>query len=54
MSLKIYNVLGQEVANLVDDALNAGSHRYIWNANKVASGVYFYRLMTKATILRTG
>ena len=52
VSLKIYNVLGQEVANLVDGALNAGTHSYVWNADKVASGVYFYRLVTNSTILQ--
>lgn len=44
VSLKIYNVLGQEVANLVSQTLTAGSHKYVWNANSVASGIYFYRL----------
>jgi hypothetical protein len=44
VSLKIYNVLGQEVASLVSGKLQAGSHRYAWNATRVASGIYFYRL----------
>ena len=42
--LEIFNVLGQEVANLVDGDLKAGSHRYSWNATDAASGIYFYRL----------
>jgi predicted outer membrane repeat protein len=44
VSLKIYNVLGQEVASLVSDKLQVGSHKYGWNAAEVASGIYFYRL----------
>jgi hypothetical protein len=44
VSLKIYNVLGQEVASLVSDKLQAGSHKFVWNAAVVASGIYFYHL----------
>ena len=44
VSLKIYNILGQEVANLVDDFRQAGNYSVQFNANKLASGVYFYRL----------
>lgn len=52
VSLKIYNVLGQQVASLVDGTVSAGSHRYVWNANNVASGVYFYRLVTNNAVLQ--
>jgi formylglycine-generating enzyme required for sulfatase activity len=41
--LRIYNVLGQPVAELVDAEQSAGWYRVTWNAN-VASGVYIYRL----------
>ncbi len=44
VSLKIYNILGQEVANLVDDYRQAGNYSVQFNASKLASGVYFYRL----------
>ncbi|MCW9066143.1 MAG: T9SS type A sorting domain-containing protein, partial [Ignavibacteriaceae bacterium] len=44
VSLKIYNVLGQEVATLVSDNLSAGSYKYVWNASNFASGIYVYRL----------
>jgi len=43
VSLKVYNILGQEVATLVSDKVTAGSYNYIWNASDFASGVYFYR-----------
>jgi hypothetical protein len=43
VSLKIYNVLGQQVASLVNGEQSAGWQGVIWNAN-VSSGVYLYRL----------
>jgi len=42
--LTVYNVLGQEVATLVDGHLLAGEHRVQWIADKVASGTYLVRL----------
>ncbi len=42
--LDIYNILGQNVATLVDEYRQAGTHEVTWNANGIASGVYFYRL----------
>ena len=42
--LTIFNILGQEVATLVDEVKAAGSHSVIWNASDVASGIYFYKL----------
>ena len=49
VKLTVYNVLGRQVATLIDETLSAGSHEAIWtgtddNRNAVASGVYFYRL----------
>jgi hypothetical protein len=44
VTLKIYNLLGQEVTTLVSDRLKAGNYNYIWNAGTLASGVYFYEL----------
>jgi len=44
VSLSVYNILGQKVSTLVDSQLGAGYHSYEWNANKAASGVYFYQL----------
>ena len=43
-SLKVYDVLGREVATLVAENLTAGEHRIQWNASGIAGGVYFYRL----------
>jgi hypothetical protein len=44
VSLKVYNVLGQEVAALVNETKSAGRYSVAWNATGVASGVYWYRL----------
>jgi len=43
--LKVFNVLGQEVATLFDGAAAAGEyHQAIFNASRLASGIYFSRL----------
>jgi hypothetical protein len=44
VSLKIYNVYGQEVASLVDADQKAGQYTVQWNGSGISSGVYFYTL----------
>lgn len=45
VTLTIFNVLGQKVATLIDDAnMSVGPHRVIFDASNLTSGVYFYRL----------
>ena len=44
VTLKIFNVLGQEVKTLVNNVQNAGLHTVSFNASSLASGVYIYRL----------
>ncbi len=44
VSLKIYNVMGQEMATLVERQLPAGNYQITWQARNLPSGVYFYRL----------
>ncbi len=51
VTLKVYNVLGQVVATLVNGVVGAGYQSARWNANTVASGIYFYRI--DATSLRS-
>ena len=43
-SLKVYNTLGQEVANLVENELASGVHKVNFDASRIASGMYIYRL----------
>jgi len=47
--LAVYNVLGQQVKELVNSSMDAGMHDVIWdgkdnNGSTVASGIYFYKL----------
>ncbi|MCK6601643.1 MAG: T9SS type A sorting domain-containing protein [Bacteroidetes bacterium] len=44
VKLHIYNVIGQQVAEIVNTDLTAGVHDYRLNAGSWASGTYFYRL----------
>ena len=43
-SLKVYDLLGREVAELINEAITPGTHAVPWNASDLASGMYFYRL----------
>jgi hypothetical protein len=49
--LDIYDILGRKVQTLLDIIQPAGEYRVIWNANKVGSGAYFYRLTTDNNII---
>ncbi|MBD3403238.1 T9SS type A sorting domain-containing protein [candidate division GN15 bacterium] len=49
--LEVFNLLGQKVTTLANQEYDAGQHTVVWDGtsdagNKVASGVYFYRLVT--------
>ena len=46
ISLRVYDVLGNEVAILVNEKQNAGSYEVEWNAGNFTSGIYFYKLTT--------
>jgi photosystem II stability/assembly factor-like uncharacterized protein len=43
VTIKIYNLLGQNIATLVNEQKMAGSYSVEWNASNVPSGVYFYQ-----------
>lgn len=48
VKLAVFDLLGREVATLVNGNMEAGSHIVNWNANELSSGVYFYRLDAQA------
>ncbi len=41
VSLKIYDILGREVANLVSEQMAGGNHSVVWDASKFSGGTYF-------------
>jgi hypothetical protein len=45
-SMKVYNILGQEVATLVNEIQAAGSYSVRFNASALSSGVYFFRVQS--------
>ena len=44
VKLVVYDLLGREVMVLLDEPMEAGYHEYTFDASRLASGVYFYRL----------
>ena len=44
VTLTVYNTLGQQVAQLVNEQQQAGYHEVVFRGDGLASGVYFYRL----------
>lgn len=53
VKLKIYNVLGNEVATLLDNEIVAGNHNVIFNATGLSSGVYYYRVEVEGKFAET-
>lgn len=49
-SLKVFDMLGREVATLVDELVAAGSHKVQWNPAQLPSGVYAYQLRAGAFV----
>jgi hypothetical protein len=49
VSLRVYDVLGREVATLDNQTMEAGTHALQWDAAGLPSGVYFYRLETSTS-----
>jgi flagellar hook assembly protein FlgD len=52
VTVKIYNLLGQQVQNLVDEELSVGNYKVTWDGStsggdRASTGVYFYRIVTE-------
>jgi hypothetical protein len=50
VTLKVYNILGQEVATLVNKEQEAGSYQVQFDATGLACGVFFHRLQASAFV----
>lgn len=50
VKLQVFDMLGREVATLVDEQKSAGSYNVSWNAANLASGIYIYRLQAGANV----
>ncbi|OGB66071.1 MAG: hypothetical protein A2Y94_12380 [Caldithrix sp. RBG_13_44_9] len=46
VTLKIYDILGREVDTLINKKLTAGEHQLEYDASRLATGIYFYKLST--------
>ncbi len=44
VTVRVYDMLGREVATLANGEYSAGTHSLVWTADRLASGVYFYRI----------
>ena len=44
VSLKVYNIVGKEIATLVNGNLNSGIYKYKFDGSNLSGGVYFYTL----------
>ena len=53
VTLKVYDLLGREVATLVNGQLAAGSYKTTFDASRLSSGVYLYRLAADGATIQT-
>lgn len=50
VSLKIYNILGEQVSDLLNEELKSGEYSVLFDGSELSSGIYFYRLKTNNSI----
>jgi hypothetical protein len=50
VTLRIYDLLGREIATLVNEEQLPGWKKVQWNAKDVSSGVYFYKIITDSFV----
>lgn len=46
VSIRVYDILGNEIAALVNENKNAGNYEVVFSADNLSSGIYFYKLIT--------
>ena len=46
VTIKVYDVLGNEIATLVNEEKSAGNYELVFNATELSSGIYFYKLQS--------
>jgi hypothetical protein len=46
VSLTVYDITGKEITKLVDGERQAGNYEVNWSAEKMSSGIYFYRIQS--------
>lgn len=51
ITIKIYDLLGQEITTLVNEIKDRGNYKVEFNGSKLASGIYIYSLITENHIL---
>jgi len=44
VTLKVYDIIGEEIAELVNEKKDSGTYDVTWNAQNIPSGVYFYKI----------
>jgi hypothetical protein len=50
VTLVVYDLLGREVATLVNERMSAGNYVVTFDGSKLASGMYLYRLMSDGVV----
>lgn len=45
--ITVFDIMGRQIAELVNKEYNPGTHQVTWNADKFASGIYYYRIKAK-------
>ena len=49
VKLTLFDIMGREVAMLVDDEYSAGEYKVLFEATELSSGTYFYRISTRSS-----
>jgi hypothetical protein len=49
--LEVFNTLGDRIATVLDETMEAGYHQVSFDGSRFATGIYFYRLVTDHTVL---